>query len=221
MIADTGYRVDTEIVTECSKLVHSFTDFKTSINEPTGNFFYDSWKIKEEYRDTAFETVLKKLPLSIGEARVISLPPMRCYTQHADIDDRYHLNIEGDGGYLLDLVDNKIYHTVNDGIWYIMDAGRLHTAVSCGERIRYQLVVRQLLTRNKLQDPVNIKIHLQNGNPRFAFDNSISSWLNFCNKKNLLTEFEVIDNGVSFLLERKSLSYLKTIIPPSCQLEVR
>jgi len=221
MLEATEFAVDTEIVTECSNLVHSFTDFKTAINEPTGNFFYDPWTVKEQYRGTVFETVLKKLPFDIGEARIIALESMHCYTQHADIDDRYHLNIAGDGGYLLDLVDNKIYPTVNDGIWYIMDAGRLHTAVSCGEKTRYQLVVRQLLIRTQLQDPIGIKISLQNGNPRFAFDNCISSWLNFCNKKNLLTEFKVIDKGVSFVLERKFLPYLKTIIPSSCRLEVR
>lgn len=220
MLEATEFAVDTEIVTECSNLVHSFTDFKTAINEPTGNFFYDPWTVKEQYRGTAFEKILNKLPFSVGEARIIALSPMHCYTQHADIDDRYHLNIEGDGGYLLDLVDNKIYPTVNDGIWYVMDTGKLHTAVSCGEKIRYQLVVRKLLTRNRLRDPVNVHFNLQGENPRFSFDNYVSPWLNYANKKGLLTNFSVLGDSVSFQAEKKSLPHLKTIIPTNCRLEI-
>jgi len=220
MLEATQFAVDTDLVTECSSLVHLFTDFKTAINEPTGNFFYDPWTVKEQYRGTAFEKILNKLPFSIGEARIIALSPMHCYTQHADIDDRYHLNIAGDAGYLLDLVDNKIYPTVNDGIWYLVDTGRLHTAVSCGEKIRYQLVVRKLLTRNRLRDPVNVQIYLEGENPRFSFDNHVSPWLNYANKKGLLTNFSIIGDGVSFQTEKKSLSYLKTIIPTNCRLEI-
>jgi len=220
MLEVTEFTVDTELITECSNLVYSFADFKTTINEPTGNFFYDPWIIKEQYQGTALEKILKKLPFSIGEARIIALSPMRCYTQHADIDDRYHINIAGDGGYILDLVDNKIYPTVNDGIWYLMDAGILHTAVSCGEQIRYQLVVRKLLKRNNLQDPVTVQIYMEGGNPRFSFDNHISSWLNQANKKKLINNFCVIDKGVTFTTEKSSLSYLETIIPKNCRLEI-
>jgi hypothetical protein len=220
MLKATEFAVDTELVTECSSLVHSFKGFKTSINEPTKNFFYDPWIVKEQYQGTAFEKILNKLPFSIGEARIIALSPMHCYTQHADIDDRYHLNISGNGGYLLDLVDNKIYPTVNDGIWYLMDTGRLHTAVSCGEKIRYQLVVRKLLTRNRLQDPLNVQIYLEGENPRFSFDNHVSPWLNYANKKSILTNFSVIKNKVSFFLERSSVNYLRCVIPNECRLEI-
>lgn len=211
MLEATEFAVDTELITQCSNLVHSFTEFKTAINCPTGNFFYDPWTVKEEYHGTAFEAVLNKLPFDIGEARIIALSPMNCYTQHADIDDRYHLNIAGDGGYLLDLVDYKIYPTDNDGKWYVMDTGKLHTAVSCGEKTRYQLVVRKLLKNVILDDFKIVTVKPLCNNPRFKFDNLISPWLNYANKKHIISSFEVMREGVRFKLKSNYIDDLKYI----------
>jgi len=219
MLEKTKLRVDEQALKQCAGSVHSFTDFKTALNEPTGDFFYEPWTVKEEYKRTAFQKVLDQLSFHVGEARNIALSPMNCYTQHADIDDRYHLNITGDGGYLLDLNNQKIHKTENDGIWYIMNTGMLHTAVSCGEYTRYQLVVRQLLTRHKLQDPVCAEIYLEGKNARFSFDNYISPWLNFANKNSIITDFAIIEKGVSFQVEKQSVAHLGQIIPPSCRLE--
>ena len=60
------------------------------LNEPTNDFFYDPWKIKDNYKNTPFETVLSVLP-NHGEARIIKLTEGECYLAHADIDDRYHM----------------------------------------------------------------------------------------------------------------------------------
>lgn len=188
----------------------SFQSMKTTINKPTGNFFYDLWVIKEEFQNTVFEEMLKVLPNNIGEARIVVLESERCYTKHADIDDRYHLNLYGDEGYLIDLESKTMYHTIKDGFWYEMDAGILHTAVSFGEHQRIQLVVRKLLTNSNLTDPVTVSITATGENPRYKFDNTLSSWLNKANKNNIISNFyNQGNNTVTFNVERNCLSELK------------
>lgn len=186
-----------------------FQTMKTAINQPTGDFFYDAWIIKEEFRNTIFEQLLNTLPNNIGEARVIVLESERCYTKHADIDDRYHLNLHGDEGYLIDLESNTMYHTVKDGNWYQMNAGILHTAASFGEHKRMQLVVRKLLIRNQLADPVAVSITATGENPRYKFDNLLSPWLNKANKNNIISNFQYLNSTVKFEVEKKHLSDLK------------
>jgi hypothetical protein len=207
--------IESDILKNCEKLIDGFNQFKTSINVPTGNFFYDKWILREEFRGTAFETALKYLGENIGQARIISLESQNCYTKHADIDDRYHLNISGDNGYLADLDHGRIFPTVCDGLWYIMDAGRLHTAFSCGEAVRHQLVVRKLLNKNILQNPVTVTITIGGVNPRFKFDNHISPWLNRANKSGLITNFSAQSNqeSVTFDVEETSIKDLEKNLP--------
>jgi hypothetical protein len=135
----------------------------------------------------------------------------RCYNRHADIDDRYHLNLFGDEGYLIDLENKKMYHTVKDGLWYKMNAGILHTAASFGEHKRIQLVVRELLSRNKLKDPVNVTITSTGSYPRYKFDNLLSPWLNSANKRKIISNFSYKDNSVNLLIERSVLKEIKDI----------
>jgi hypothetical protein len=80
-----------------------------TINQPTGDFFYDDWELKSEYKDTAIEHIYSSLPKRKGEARIISLSGGEAYSSHADIDDRYHLNLSGDRSFLIDL-DNRTMH---------------------------------------------------------------------------------------------------------------
>ena len=65
-----------------------------------------------------------------------------------------------------------------DGIWYDMDAGTVHTAANFSNRLRYQLVIRKLLTRGKLKDPKNFKLVASKdtdpGDARFIFDDVIN-----------------------------------------------
>lgn len=99
---------------------------KTTVNEPSGNFFYDPWRIKKEYQGTVWEKILSTLKFPIGEARIIVLKSGTCYLRHADIDDRYHLNISGDNSYLIDLEKTVMHELKRDGFWYKMHAGILH-----------------------------------------------------------------------------------------------
>lgn len=207
MLIKTDYSVSRSLLGSIS--FDMFRTIKTAINQPTGDFFYDSWTIKEEFRNTVFEQLLRCLPENIGEARVIVLESERCYTKHADIDDRYHLNLHGDQGFLIDLESNTMYYSVQDGCWYLMDAGILHTAASFGEHKRIQLVVRKLLLRNQLVNPVTVSITTAGVNPRYKFDNILSPWLNKANKNNTITNFQYQDNTVKFDIEKNHLSDLK------------
>lgn len=217
MLVKTLHTVDTDLIK--SAILDTFNNGKNSLTEPTGDFFYDSWKIKEQYIDTPWQKILNSLNEPWGEARIIVLESPSCYTQHADIDDRYHLNIAGDEGYLIDLEMQKMHKLNQDGIWYEMNAGKLHTAISVGEHTRVQLVVRKLLKKNTLVDPIKIHICAIGTNPRYCFDNKISSWLNRANKKNIITNFEHDGESVNFDIERDEIESLKQIIPKEFKYE--
>lgn len=208
MLEKTPYTVSKKNIEKFNYFLAEFTNFKTPINEPTGSFFYDVWKIKSEFKDTVFETILNSLPSNIGEARVVKLDSGNCYLQHADIDDRFHLNISGNNCYLIDLENKKLHELVKDGFWYEMNAGRLHSAINIGHEPRYQLVVRKLLEKNKLETYRKIKILPVCDKPRFIFDNYISPWLNRAAKRSIIQQFKAHDDHVTFMLDTKYLSEL-------------
>jgi len=219
MIERTQHCVPKDLINRLE--FNQFFQMKTSLNAPTGDFFYDPWEIKNEYKNTVWEDILKTLGNNIGQARIIILETEKCYTKHSDIDDRYHLNLHGDEGYLIDLESQKMYHLENDGVWYYMDAGILHTAASFGQQDRVQLVVRKLLSRSSLKQPHFIEIELGGKNPRYVFDNTLSSWLNKANKNSHINNFAVTDKGCSFEIEANQLSDLKKLIPKEFQLHHR
>jgi hypothetical protein len=101
------------------------------------------------------------LPFDKGEARIIILKPGTSYYCHADADDRWHLNLQSEFGFICDIDQSVMHKLSTDGNWYDMDAGRRHTAANFGHIDRIQLVVRQLLDRNVLVNPVDIKIVLK------------------------------------------------------------
>ena len=159
MLASTHYTVSNEILQQA---ITEIPKFETSIdlNYRTGNFFYDQWLISDQFKNTVWEKILDTLSEDIGQARLIKLNPEECYRSHADIDDRYHLSIISDKACLVDLDENIMYPTVVDGRWYLMDAGKRHSAVNFSGVSRIQLVVRKLLTPGKIMDPINVKISL-------------------------------------------------------------
>ena len=196
-----------------------FEKGKHDLTVPSGDFFYDPWVLLEEYKNTVWESILNSLPIDTGQARIIVMESPSCYTQHADIDDRYHLNLSGDQDYLIDLDNQQMHKLVKDGVWYEMDAGRLHTAISVGEHIRMQLVVRKLLTRNVLNDSVSVKITAGGSNPRYSFDNTMSVWLNRASKNKTISNFKQSEASVYFDVEQSSLEELKSIVPKEFKLE--
>jgi len=190
---------------------------KTTINQPTGNFFYDPWILKDEYKGTVWGTLYNSLTVAKGEARIIILDPAHCYQTHADIDDRYHLNIQGEACYLMDLVREQMYRLEQDGIWYDMDAGLLHTATNFGRRARVQLVVRKLLKNNKLKNPIEVSLSTTIENTddaRFVFDNTLSPWLNEANKLGLINNFDHSPISIKFNIEQDKIDSFKRVLPP-------
>jgi len=220
MLLPTNYTVDTSLFQEvCHHLPKG--KMRTTINNPTGSFFYDPWVIKDEYKGTVWETLYNSLPVTKGEARIIILDPNQCYQIHADIDDRYHLNILGDNSYLIDLIRDNMYPLSQDGIWYDMDAGFLHTAANFGRRARIQLVVRHLLKKNKLNDPVEVAIVTTMSNSdhaRSIFDSTVSPWLNEANKLGFISNFEFTSVSTKFSVEKDKLDSLKNVLPEGFEL---
>ena len=215
MLTPTNYTVDTRLFQEaCHSLPAGV--MKITINQPAGDFFYDSWILKDEYKGTVWELLYNSLPVSKGEARIIILDPGHCYQIHADIDDRYHLNILGDNSYLIDLLQEIMYPLSQDGIWYDMDAGFIHTATNFGRQARVQLVVRKLLKNNKLLHPVDVRISTKLGNlnhARFLFDNSMSPWLNEANKNGFINNFNYTPSLITFNIEQARFDSLVFALP--------
>lgn len=207
MITKTPFFVSLGVIEKAQKSIPN-DDYKLTLNDPTGRFFYDPWIVKNEFKNTVWETILETLPKPLGEARIIQMQNGTCYMSHCDIDDRYHLNIDGEYSFLIDIDSQKMYPTIRDGSWYLMNTGFRHVAANFGSICRLQLVVRKLLNESKLKNPISIKIHPICANPRFEFDNIISPWLNKMNKLSLLRDFRILDNGVSFELEKESLKEL-------------
>ena len=193
---------------------------KHDLTQQTGDFFYDPWELKPEFENTYWENIWKSLPGEKGQARIIVLESPSCYTQHADIDDRYHLNLFGDEDYLIDLGSRLMHKLEKDGTWYEMDAGRLHTAISIGEHFRMQLVVRKLLKRNALEDPVSAIITVGGTNPRYHFDNKLSPWLNRANKRGIINSFQRDGGTVYFNIEQEYIPELQELIPNEFKFEI-
>ena len=215
MLTQTNYKVDTITFQIACNLLPKH-EMKTTINQSTGDFFYDPWVLKDEYKNTVWETLYNSLPVNKGEARIIILDPNQCYQIHADIDDRFHLNILGENSYLIDLVRDIMHPLTADGIWYNMDAGFLHTASNFGRCARVQLVVRQLLKKNKLNEPVEVALSTtiaDTNDARFLFDNKLSPWFNEANKLGYINNFSYSPIGVKFNIEKNKLDSLKHILP--------
>jgi hypothetical protein len=212
MIKETSYVVDTNLYQQCVKELPNI-DFKLTLNNPAGDFFYDSWEIKSEFKNTVWEKVLNTLPKNIGEARLIKLDPGNCYFSHCDIDDRYHLTLTGKKSYLVNLDDEKIYALKNERTWYTMDASFHHSAVNFGDIPRIQLVVRQLLNKNNIEDfkKVSITLDVNKHDYRYEFDDIISPWLNFGCKSGFINNFNVVKNIVSFDLHNSFVDELYKI----------
>jgi hypothetical protein len=212
MITQTAYFVNDDIKQRL-KSADIDVNFKLPLNEPTGDFFYDAWTIKQEFKGTVWDKLVSTLPSNIGEARLIKLDPGQAYLSHADIDDRYHFNIQGERSFVLYTDANLMYPQVESDYWFDMNAGELHSAVNTGSIDRIQLVVRKLLNKNILIDPVHILMTLKEPKPdyRYVFDELYSPWLNAANKNGIVNSFVYNTECVSFNVERDCLKSFEKI----------
>jgi hypothetical protein len=217
MFYKTGLSVDSSILDLAIQSIPNI-DFRLALNQPTGRFFYDKWKIKKEFENTPWESILNSLPDDIGEARLIKLDPGTNYRSHADIDDRYHLSIISDRSFYINLEDNVMYLMPSDGNWYMAHAGIRHSAVNFGFKSRIQLVVRKLLNPGThIKSPIKLKINPIEAteNIRFIFDDTISPFLNKYSKEGLITDFEWENFEVKLTLDSNLLEELQSIASPT------
>ena len=215
MIQNTKYTASLDDIAGVMGDVYDIGKF--DISEQTGSFFYDPWQLKPEFLGTAWETIWNSLPDPKGQGRIIILESPSCYTSHADIDNRWHLNLCGDEAYLIDLEKEEMFKTVLDGKWYDMDAGVPHTAMNIGAEIRAQLVVRKLLPKNIINDPQHVRIAGVKGNIRYEFDKHLSPWLNrAANNTKIISNVKVVKQGIEFDIEKG----LVPIIPVPQQMEL-
>jgi hypothetical protein len=210
MLQTLPYTVDLKLLKEAQCSIPS-VDSKLTINQPTGNFFYDPWEIKEEFKGTVWEKILSTLPLDLGEARIIVLGNGTTYMSHTDIDDRYHLSLKGQYSFLISIDDEKMYPTVADGQWYEMNTGLRHVAANFGSYERIQLVIRKLLNNPTLENYTSVTIKPICKNPRFEFDDIVSPWLNKINKQHVMSNFKILNDGVSFNLDSSLVNKLDFI----------
>jgi len=148
------------------------------LNNPIGHWLYDPYTISNEWKDTAFHYFLDSIPYKIGEARLMKLEPGKCYMAHADVDNRYHLNlISNDQCYLIDLNTSTMHPIITDGILYEMDGSVIHTAVNFGAHPRVQLVIRVPLSRYHNVTHIAKKITVNNPpfDLRYKIDQTVSA----------------------------------------------
>jgi len=218
MLQPTHYHVPIELVNLARHNTLDI-DFKVSINECTGDFFYDEWTIKKEFEGTVWHQLLNTLPVQHGEARLIKLSPAQAYRSHSDIDDRYHLNISGERAYLVNL-DTDTMHKLDDrSKWYNLDASHRHSAVNFGRTDRLQLVVRQLFSRKTVKTAGTISIvnvtlrpHGSEEKYRYYFDDTASQWINRKIKEGVLEGFSHVGLVCSFTLEERYVNELTTLV---------
>jgi len=213
------YSLDENILQEAVNSLPQIS-FKLSLNHPTEDFFYSPWVIKDEYKGTVWNDVLKSLPEMQGEARLIKLDPGFCYYAHADIDDRWHLSLQAEHSFLVDIQNEKLHKVQVDGKWYYFEATNIHSATNFSNKPRIQLVVRKLLQKNKIIDPICVNLILKEyrHDYRYLFDSTVSPWLNKANKTGYISNFEKKDKSVKFIISEYALSSLKQILPKEFEL---
>ena len=222
MIADTHYTVSIDALQEAISQLPTF-DQRLDLTVPTGDFFYEPWKIADTFKNTIWEDILSTLPENFGQTRLMKLKPGEAYYSHADMDDRYHLNLVGEKAFLINLDNHIMFETVPDRKWYLMDAGYKHSAVNFSNKDRIQLVVRKLLTRGKIKNPITVSIVCDSKahDFRYVFDDIFSPWLNRKNKLGSIDAFKLVDeHQISFITEHNCIKELEIMCPDKFKIKL-
>ena len=176
---------------EILNILPQLEEGKNDLSRPTGKFFYDPWELLPQYKEGT------------------------CYSEHADIDDRYHLTLDAESSYLIDMDTDFMNATTVNNTVSLMDGGILHSAANFGHLPRAELVVRKLLKHNKLKDPasLNLTVRYDIFDLRYRFDIVFSPWLNRANKKGIIDNFEpVSETEMNLHLEKEYIDEFKELI---------
>lgn len=212
MLTELSYHYDVDKLLPLLNTVIWDSKNRCDLNTPTGHWLYDSYQIAEPWKGTEFERLLESIPEPIGEARLMKLTPGTCYSSHADIDDRLHLNlVSNDQSYLIDLDNHKMHQLHTDNKFYRMDAGRLHIAANFGSTDRIQLVIRVPLKR--FEDPTFVKRKIKFTNPtfnlRYVLDNHVSTFLNRAIKQRKVGFFNPLsETEIQFVIDPEIMHQL-------------
>jgi len=100
--------------------------------------------INPEFRGTAVEALLHKLPFEFGRTRIMRMPKKSCLSIHWDTSLRYHYAVVTNPACYLVCMDDDVgrfHHVPADGFLYEMDARRTHTAINASREARIHLVI--------------------------------------------------------------------------------
>lgn len=100
--------------------------------------------INPEFRGTAIEELLGKLPFDFGRTRLMRMPKKSSLSIHWDSSLRYHFAVVTNPACYLVFMDGDIghfRHVPADGYLYEMDARLTHTAINASREPRYHLVI--------------------------------------------------------------------------------
>lgn len=103
--------------------------------------------VNEEFRGTALEDLMSRLPFPHRRARLMRMPKKSCLTIHNDTCLRYHYAIKTNPAcFLVHMTGNvgEFHHVPADGYLYEMDGTMTHTAVNASKQERIHLVISSL-----------------------------------------------------------------------------
>lgn len=188
--------LDTEKLQKVLTSPRGFNSFPLQMHTTNNNFFYGERQLLDRYKGTEFERLWNSLE-SPGEAQIQVLDRGRCYIGHCDVDDRYHITLFGNNSYLIDIEKNNLFPTEIDNTVWFLETSTKHTAANFGTVPRVQLVIRKLLNKNKLKNPIPVFLHLQSEDThfknaaRYKFDTMVQSFINIgINKNKTVDQFK-------------------------------
>lgn len=100
--------------------------------------------VNPEFRGTAIEALLAKLPFEYGRTRIMRLPKKSCLSIHWDTSLRYHYAVVTNPACYLVFLDGDVGHFRHipaDGWLYETDTRLTHTAINASREARVHLVI--------------------------------------------------------------------------------
>lgn len=111
---------------------------------PEGVRERDFTVVNPEFRGSAIEDLLNKLPFEFGRTRIMRMPKKACLSIHWDTSLRYHYAVVTNPACYLVFMEGDVGHFRHipaDGYVYEMDARLTHTAINASREERIHIVI--------------------------------------------------------------------------------